>query len=201
MNKRWLCCPLLGLVIACGPGEADSQDSAAGAQEAVDRALAGDVQSESAPRDACSVFETAFGEVFADSGTAAFKSSEIMGNTVCRATWEVSETGAKRYGNEASLTIMGTSYDSPEAAVASLESAVTTLTEGVTVDVQGEERTVKSGFGNWVEGVGDRAITKKRSVLVAANGRRFTAAVRASDEDSENQALAIELARRVAGRI
>jgi len=202
MSQKWLGFALLGFSVACGGGEAGSQDPAEGAQEAVDRALDGEALSEAAPADACAAFQAAFGEVFAvDSGDVTFRASDVMGNTVCGASWAVANPGPGHYGNEASVTIMGESFDSPEAAVASLEGAVTTLTDGVSVDVQGEQRTVKSDFGDWVEGLGDRAITKKRSVLVAADGRRLTVGVKASADDAENQALAIELARQMIDRI
>jgi len=202
MRKKWQSCALLALSVACSGGGPDSQDPAAGAQEAVDRVVDGEVQSEAAPSDDCAAFQAAFGQVFeVDPGAVTFHASEVMDNTVCRATWPVAKPGPGHYENEANLTIMGETFDSPEAAVASLEGAVTTLTDGVSVDVRGEQRTVKSDFGDWVEGLGDRAITKKRSVLVASDGVRFTAGVKASADDAENQALAIELARQLVDRI
>jgi hypothetical protein len=202
MRKKWQGCALLALSVACSGGGSDSQDPAADAQEAVDRAVEGDVRSEAAPEDACAAFQAAFGQVFeVDPDAVTFRASDVMDNTVCRATWPVANPGPGHYENEASLTIMGQSFDSPEAAVASLEGAVTSLTDGVSVEVQGEQRTVKSDFGDWVEGLGDRAITKKRSVLVASDGVRFTAGVKASADDSKNQALAIELARQLVDRI
>ena len=183
-----IACPLVWLVVACGSGEGGSQDSGSARS-----------QPAGASRTACAVLEEAVPELFGvDKAAVTFRPSDGGGHDTCSASWPIPEgETAKRYGNEVSLTIMSTTYDSPEAAVASLESTVTTLTEGVSVDVGGEERTVKSGFGDWVEGLGDRAILKKRAVLVASGGRRFTVAANVSDDDAENQQRAIELARRV----
>jgi hypothetical protein len=202
--KRFVFCCSIASIIACGPGEAGPQDVEEQAQEAVDRALAGEEPPAPASAGtACSMLEDLVPElVGVDLSAATVHPSAGGGHDVCSMSWPLAEgQSAKRYGNEVSLTIMKDTYDSPEAAVSSLESAVTTLTEGVTVEAQGREVTVKSGFGDWVEGVGDRAITKKRAVMAASNGRRFTIGVSVVDDDAENQAQAIELARAIAGRL
>ncbi len=160
-------------------------------------------------RSACSVLQPLVDERFGvEPELLTVRSNELSGNDLCRVFWEIPgiDTAEQvrratdkdlRYQNEVSLTIMGTSYDSAAAAVASLEGTVSSLSAGVSVNTPSGPRTVQSEFGDWLEGVGDRAIAKGSSVLVAADGRRFTVAVTVTDAREENLEVAIELARRI----
>lgn len=99
---------------------------------------------------------------------------------------------------EVSVTLIATRFDSPAAAVSSLEDAVATLTEGVTVNVGGKDYTTQSSFGDWLDGVGDKAVfSEKGELLVAAEGRRFSVSVRVSEDADADRGQATALARRI----
>jgi hypothetical protein len=100
---------------------------------------------------------------------------------------------------QVSLTILDHSFDSPADTVASLESAVATLSEGVTVEVGGEDHTAQADFDGWVQGVGDKAAGAPglNELQVADAGVRFAVMVSGFEAD-ENKTKAIELARRIA---
>ena len=103
--------------------------------------------------------------------------------------------------NSITFAISKPVHDSAEEAVASLESGVGQLSEGIDFEVQGESRTVRVLFDGWIEGVGDRAAwaSEAGELAVASGGVRFGVTVRVLDDPEENKALAIELARRLAG--
>jgi len=98
-----------------------------------------------------------------------------------------------------SLTITNQQFDSPQAAVDSLESSVVQLEEGITVTVQGKEHTTQVDFDDWLDGVGDRAAwaPKLSELVVAYAGVRFAVSVRGVGDAAECQARAIAVARRV----
>ena len=162
--------------------------------------------------EACSILEPIVAELLeVTPETATFRPSVQVGNDVCRVFWDIPGlTGldqARRFqdglrsNNEVSLTIMGETFESPEAAVVSLEQSVAALQEGITTTVGGRERTIQRDFGDWIDGLGDRAIEGETMVMVAAGGRRFTVGVGVSDDDDENLEIATEVARQVVGRL
>lgn len=201
MIKKLALMSMLCTTLACADEKETSASDPQG--DGADGSVGGEAQ------DACAVLEGPATELFGvDTSQATVRSNQLSGNDLCRILWEIPEIDQAernkravdrdlRDNNEVSLTIMGTSYDSAAAAVTSLEESVKQLTEGVTVEGGGGEQTVQTEFGDWLEGVGDRAIRKGGSVLVAVNGRRFTAAVSVSDDKNENQTLAIELAKKI----
>jgi len=212
--RLWKVLLLCILLTACGRSETAAQDPVSSPQETVDRALRSEATTAPAGADsACGLLEPIASELFVPSDTEPnVREPTYSGNHLCIISWEIPgidsqeetrrvSTKGLRYNNEVSLTIMGTTFDSPEEAVASLEGTVASLTEGVTVKVAGQEQTVKRKFGDWIEGLGDRAIRKGSSVHVAAGGVRFTVAVSVSDDRAENQIKAVELARRIIDRL
>lgn len=99
-------------------------------------------------------------------------------------------------GNEISITLLNQQYDSAEDAVASLDSAVATLSKGIAVTAGGQQRTVQTEFADWVDGVGDKAIfTDKGALLIAHDGRRMTLSVRVADDPAANRQLSVEFAQ------
>ena len=108
-----------------------------------------------------------------------------------------------RLTNDLSLTIMGQKFSSPAEAVASLEQTVAQLSTGVTRVVRGKEYTTKIEFEDWLDGVGDKAAwsPKYHALHVAANGRRFSVFVQVFDDEAENIAHAIELAKRIIAKL
>jgi len=99
---------------------------------------------------------------------------------------------------QVSVTLVATHFDSPAAAVVSLEDAVATLTKGVTVNVGGKDYEKKSSFGDWLDGVGDKAIfSDSGELLVADDGKRFSVAVKVSDDPGADREHAVTLARRI----
>ena len=97
-----------------------------------------------------------------------------------------------------SVTLVATRFDSPAAAVTSLEDAVATLSKGVKVNVGGQEYEKKSSFGDWLDDVGDKAIfSDSGELLVAAGGKRFSVSVRVSDDPEADRGHAIALARHI----
>lgn len=106
-------------------------------------------------------------------------------------------------GTSVSLTVTDEAFDSPAAAVASLESAVATLEEGITVTVQGKEHTTQVDFDDWMDGVGDQAAwaPRPRELLVASDGVRFAVTVQGAGDETACKAKAIEVAQRVAAQL
>lgn len=99
---------------------------------------------------------------------------------------------------EVSVTLVADQFDSAAAAVASLEDAVATLSKGVTVNVGGRDYTEKTSFGDWLDGVGDKAIfSDSGELLVAAGGKRFSVLVKVADDPATNRENAIVLAKRI----
>ena len=131
---------------------------------------------------ACTLLEDIVPKLFGvDPRVVSFRPSSFRGQDTCRANWAPPEDRDSRQANQARLTILGTVYESDEAAVESLESTVAT-----------------GGFGEWVEGVGDRAHQNETSVQVAASARRFTVSVTIVDDPARSRELMLELARAVA---
>jgi hypothetical protein len=102
-----------------------------------------------------------------------------------------------------SLTIFNETFASPEAAAERLEGMIDTMSKGVTVEVGGRKHTSQVDYDDWTPGVGDRAAwaPKLSELSVAARGVIFHVAVHVASEPAENRAQAIELARRVAGKL
>jgi hypothetical protein len=92
-------------------------------------------------------------------------------------------------------------HDSTADAVAALESLVGTLTEGVEIEVQGEQRTARVNYDTWIDDVGDRAVWGSRyGELQIASGRiRFVVTVSGFDDPAENLEWATRLAQRIIG--
>lgn len=164
-----------------------------------------------------------------EANTATFRAgSKYVQNTLCTATWnkpdhEALAAASSQYETKkamakmmkqkfelaappppsytVSLTMLDDEYDSTGDAVASLENAVAELSEGITVTVQGKAHTTQVEFGDWVDGVGDKAIwAPKLSELQVAEGkRRFAVSVTGYAEASQNLAKAVELANRITG--
>ena len=99
---------------------------------------------------------------------------------------------------QVSVTLVATRFDSPAAAVASLEDAVATLAKGVKVNVGGKEYEKKTSFGDWLDNVGDKAIfSDSGELLVADDGKRFSVTVKVSDDPDTDREHAIALAARI----
>ncbi len=99
---------------------------------------------------------------------------------------------------QVSVTLVATRFDSAAAAVASLEEAVAYLGKGVTVTVADKEYEKKTGFGQWLENLGDRAIfSDQGELLVASKGRRFSVTVSVSTDPATDRERALALARRI----
>jgi hypothetical protein len=192
--QRWMCGLLVLSIISCGGGEAGAQEAPATAQEPVPQApVRQDRPGQQGGTVACPLLEGIVPDLFgAEPEAVTFRPSSFRRQDICRATWAPFDQPNNRYANKVRLTILGTAYDSAEAAVASLESMVTT---------SGPGSTVKSGSGEWVEGVGDRAIQNETSVQVAAKARRFTVSASLTDDPARNQKRTLELARRLADRM
>jgi len=198
------CMVMLALgALACGGGETTStvSDAKAAAVEgyesvkpegaAVDRT---DMPSE----DVCRIMKSGVLDGVADVAADSWSyrpASEFVPQALCTAT------GRARDGSsyEVSLTIMRDKFDSPAAAVASLESTVRSLSEGITIEVAGKTHTKQVEFEPFLEGVGDKAAwAPKLSELSVADGAtRFAVAVHGAGGDPQNKEVAIELARRI----
>jgi hypothetical protein len=99
---------------------------------------------------------------------------------------------------QVSVTLVATHFDSPAAAIASLEDAVATLAKGVKVNVGGKEYEKKTSFGDWLDNVGDKAIfSDSGELLVADDGKRFSVTVKVSDDPDTDREHAIALAARI----
>lgn len=105
-----------------------------------------------------------------------------------------------RTENEAGLTINDAPRRSAADAVARLEQVVGRLKAGITTEVRGEQHTSRVEYEDRIDGVGDRAAwaPKLSQLSVAAKGVLFHVGVDAFPGAADNQAKAIELARRVA---
>lgn len=100
--------------------------------------------------------------------------------------------------NEVSLTLVASSFDSVDDAVASLEGTVATLSEGVSFKVEGKQHETKMQFGPWIEGVGDKAIwSDKGGLNFAYDAKRYTINVSVYGDEEENREAAIGLAKRL----
>jgi len=100
--------------------------------------------------------------------------------------------------NEVSLTILGDSFDTSNEAVADLESKVATLSEGISVTVGGKVHETKMVFGDWIDGVGDKAIfSDKGDLMMAADGILITVKVAAMENTDLDHEKAIELASQI----
>jgi hypothetical protein len=98
--------------------------------------------------------------------------------------------------NEVSLTVVANTFDSAADAVASLEQTVATMSEGITVEIQGKTHETKMQFGPWIEGVGDKAIwSDKGGLNFAYDARRYTLNVSVYEDGAKNREAAIELAQ------
>jgi hypothetical protein len=99
---------------------------------------------------------------------------------------------------QVSVTLVATHFDSPAAAIASLEDAVATLAKGVKVNVGGKEYEKKTSFGDWLDNVGDKAIfSDSGELLVADDGKRFSVTVKVSDDPDTDREHAIALAAKI----
>ena len=216
------------LVAPGGPTEAQVSDER---QSTLEKLLAG--EGEAKGEAACDVLRSGvLLEVFGDGAEAATyrAGSKFIPHYLCSAMWnkpnyeeldaahqkyEMDKAMAKVKKQEfdrpkpppssyrVSLTIVDQEFASPEAAVESLEGTVATMSEGMSVEVDGKEHKVQMEFGDWVDGVGDRAIwaPKANEMLVAHAGVRYAVAVSGFEDAAENQVQAIELAKRVAGAL
>lgn len=187
MTKHWMYGLLLLSVIFRGGDEAGAQGTPATANEAPVRGSSSGQKGDAA---ACPLLEGIVPALFAvDAEAVTFRPSSFRRQDICRATWAPNDRADNRRKNEVRLTILGTVYDSPEAAVASLESTVRTGGTG------------SSGSGDWVDGVGDWAILNDTSVQVAAKARRFTVSVSTSDDAARNKERTLEVARELVDRM
>ncbi|MGD2070098.1 MAG: hypothetical protein PVI57_15600 [Gemmatimonadota bacterium] len=149
------------------------------------------------------------------------RACEVLGSGVLTDVFQVSEDGwsfrpASRFvpqalctanarsadgssSFEVALTILKDRFDSPEAAVASLESAVETLSAGRTVEVGGRTRTIQVDFEPFIDRVGDQAAWAPRlnELSVAHRGTRFAVTVTGMGGPEGNRAKAIETATRI----
>ncbi len=100
--------------------------------------------------------------------------------------------------NQVSLTILGDSFNSADEAAANLESKVATLSEGVSATINGKVHETRMGFGDWIDGVGDKAIfSDKGGLMVAANGKQFSVKVSAMENPEMDHEKAMELAQKI----
>ena len=122
--------------------------------------------------------------------------SEYVPQALCTANAQ-SPDGSSSY--EVGLMIMKTDFESPAAAVESLESTVRSLTEGMTIEVAGKEHTTQVTFEPFMDGVGDQAAwaPKLNELSVADQGTRFAVTVQGTGDNAENRAKAVELAHRI----
>lgn len=184
------------LMASCGAQEAAAQDPDVARQEAERAAaaiLAGDRGTQGPA--VCAVLESGIvEEVFGvESDSVNYRpGSKYIPHPLCTASWDT-------HAASVSLTVFNQTFDSPAAAVASLESAVAKLEEGITVTVRGKERTTQVDFDDWMDGVGDQAAwaPSNKELLVAANGVRFAVTVSGAGDDAASKAKAVEVARRV----
>lgn len=155
--------------------------------------------------------------------------SKTAGHVVCRAYWDKpdkeamekayreammnwtmnrakgEEAAQPKYPNpqsEVSLTLTNNDFSSSQEAVSALEGNVQRLTQGVTVTVGGKERTTRMEFGDWVEGVGDRAIfTSKGAFMVANDARLITVSASVTGDEALDREKTIELTQALLERL
>ncbi len=66
----------------------------------------------------------------------------------------------------------------------------------MSVTVQDTVHETKMSFGDWIDGVGDKAIfTDRGDLMIAADGTQITISVSAMDSSELDQEKAIELAQ------
>lgn len=100
--------------------------------------------------------------------------------------------------NKVSLTLVADTFQTPAEAVANLESAVATLSEGISFEVKGKKHETRMSFGDWIDGVGDKAIfSDKGELMVAADARRFSIIVSVMGDEAQDLEKAIEVAQRI----
>lgn len=103
-----------------------------------------------------------------------------------------------RGDNQVSLTLVADTFDSQAEAEASLESAVATLSKGITVEVAGKTHETKTSFGDWLDGIGDKAIfSEKGELMVVSGNRRIAVDVSVMGDDAQDREKAVELAQQV----
>lgn len=180
--------------LACGGGEAASRAAQEPTATDVEKALAGQIEVDS--EHACEVLGSGvLTDAFdlAEDAWSYRPASKYVPQALCTATAQ-SPDGAATY--EVALMIMKTEFDSPAAAVASLESTVETLSAGKTIEVGGKEHTTQVNFEPFLYGVGDLAAwaPKLNELSVADRGVRFAVTVTGLGGSEENKAKAIELA-------
>jgi len=161
--------------LACGGSEtattvSEAKEAATEAYESVKPEGAPADRTEMQSEAACEILKAGgLNDVFgaAEDSWSFRPASKVVPQALCTATGK-SQDGASSW--EVSLTIMRDRYDSPDAAVASLESTVKSLSEGITIKVAGK---------------------------VADQGTRFAVSVHGAGDPAQNKTLAIELARRI----
>lgn len=123
--------------------------------------------------------------------------------TVARADFDepTPECLSKDAATTVSLTMTKPTFASPAEAVASLESAVAELEEGITFNIGGKERTRQIDFDDFLDNVGDRAAwaPKLSELSVAHGGVRFAVSVQGAGDNNKSRSLAIDLAQKVIG--
>lgn len=131
-----------------------------------------------------------------DAARLAYEAARAMA-TVRRESFDDAPPPPSQY--EVSLTIIAQEYDSPAAAVASLEGAVAQLGQGVEVEVPGGNVLAQVDFEPWVEGIGDRAAWARglEELSVAHDGVRYAVLVRGFDDAARNRDWTTRLAQRL----
>jgi hypothetical protein len=101
-----------------------------------------------------------------------------------------------------SLTLSAGDFDSADDAVASLESTVATLSKGVSFEVGGQQHETKMSFGDWINGVGDKAVfSDNGELLIAYDAKRMAVSVHVMGDEAKDREKAIELAQRIIDRL
>lgn len=123
--------------------------------------------------------------------------------TVARADFDepMPECLSKDAATTVSLTMTKPTFASSAEAVASLESTVAQLEEGITFNIGGKLRTRQIDFDDFLDNVGDRAAwaPKLRELSVAHGGVRFAVSVQGAGDNDKSRSLAINLAQKVIG--
>ncbi|MGA9573241.1 MAG: hypothetical protein WBS20_04750 [Lysobacterales bacterium] len=103
-----------------------------------------------------------------------------------------------RGDNRVSLTLVADTFDSNAEAEASLEDAVATLSKGISVEVGGKTHETRTSFGDWIDGIGDKAIFSDKGELMVVSGtRRIAVDVSVTGDDAQDREKAVELAQQV----
>lgn len=190
------------LAIACGGETVASHESEAkaetsGAPASTRAEGASTDNTETTSEQACDVLKSGVLDEVFDVSEDAWNyrpASKYVPQALCTATGR-SQDGSSNY--EVSLMIMKSAFDSPAAAVESLESTVKSLSEGMTIEAGGKTHTKQVEFEPFLDGVGDQAAwaPKLNELSVAHEGTRFAVTVTGVGDNAENKARAIELAR------